>query len=418
MDVHYYQQEDRFYASDLPHLTMQPVDRLPADAQLTWLFSRDPRDCRSSFCVSDERQLFAKSEDIRFLDPGRISARLPLLPRRLQRRIEARTLQAVNIRHPLWQESRRICPEAPLTRKRVHLLGLGDVGGALLTGLKTLGWDCISAIGIYDLNSSLVQRWVAETSQISWPWDYNVPPKVEAIGPEQLFDCDVFLFAATKSVPAVGSEVADVRMAQFEANRKIVEEYARQARRAGFRGLFGILSDPVDPLCRAAYAASNQDEDGSWDNRGLLAEQIHGFGLGVMNARAADLAGKDSRFTDFLRDGRSFGPHGRGLVIANSIEHYDDAISQELTAQTLAANLRIREMGYKPFVAPALSSGVFQLLLLLRSQWHCASVCLGGVWIGCRNRYTSCGLETEALSMPDALFARLLETEKDLHAIT
>ncbi|MFR1616507.1 MAG: hypothetical protein ACLSUM_03795 [Dysosmobacter welbionis] len=41
------------------------------------------------------------------------------------------------------------------------------------------------------------------------------------------------------------------------------------------------------------------------------------------------------------------------------------------------ANLRIRELGFKPYVAPAISSGAMQLLLTLRRSWHCSSVALG-----------------------------------------
>ena len=118
-------------------------------------------------------------------------------------------------------------------------------------------------------------------------------------------------------------------------------------------------------LCKAAYQASNQGPDGRWDGLGLRPEQIQGFGLGVMNARAAYFAKQDPRFRSFLADGRSFGPHGAGLVIANSLSHYDDSLSQELTELVSTANLRIRELGYKPYVAPAISSGAMQLLLTL-----------------------------------------------------
>jgi hypothetical protein len=99
------------------------------------------------------------------------------------------------------------------------------------------------------------------------------------------------------------------------------------------------------------------------------------------------------------------------------VEHYHDGLSRELTEQVLGANLRIRELGFKPFVAPALSSGALQLLLTLRGKWHCGSVCLGGIWFGCRCRYTPAGLETEALALPDPLFARLREAEALLRAI-
>ena len=78
--------------------------------------------------------------------------------------------------------------------------------------------------------------------------------------------------------------------------------------------------------------------DGVYDFAGLLPEQVQGFGLGVMNARASYFAKQDDRFSAFLTEGRSFGPHGKGLVIANSVEHYDDALSRELTELVETAN--------------------------------------------------------------------------------
>ena len=327
-----------------------------------------------------------------------------------------RPLTAVNLRHPRWRDALAFTAPKP-GKKRVHLLAVGDVGGTLLTALKLLGGDCISAIGIRDLNENTVARWVTEMGQVAWPWDYGALPEVEAIPENQLFDCDVFIFAATKAIPAVGSIVQDVRMAQFAANRPLAEHFAKQAREARFGGLFVVLSDPVDPLCKAAWLASNAAPDGTLDHRGLLPEQVQGFGLGVMNARAAYFAKQDSRFVIFLTEGRAFGPHGRGLVIANSIEHYDDALSRELTEKVETANLRIRDLGFKPYVAPAVSSGAMQLLLTLRGDWHCSSVPLGDVWFGVKNRFTPQGLEVETLPLPDALFARLLETETLLKAI-
>lgn len=411
--MYYYRYNGRTAASFLPDLPLEPAE---SGSPELFFLERDPRAGRTSWLTADPRQLSAQRDDISWLDSGRIEADAPALPEPVSRSIRAGTLQAVNIRHPQWQKAAELSlPKAG--RKRVHLLAVGDVGGMLLTALKLLGGNDISAIGICDLNKSTVARWAAEMGQIAWPWDYGALPEVEPVAPGRLFDCDVFLFAATRSVPAVGSAVQDVRMAQLQANRAIAEGYARQARSAGFGGIFIVLSDPVDPLCRAVWQASNLDENGCWDGLGLLAEQVQGFGLGVMNARAAYFARQDSRFSSFLSEGRAFGPHGRGLVIANSIAGYDDALSRELTELTETANLRIRELGYKPYVAPAVSSGAMQLLLTLRGAWHCGSVCLGGVWFGVRNRFTSHGLETETLSLPDALFARLRETERMLAEI-
>lgn len=136
---------------------------------------------------------------------------------------------------------------------------------------------------------------------------------------------------------------------------------------------------------------------GSWTIWDFYRSRIQGFGLGVMNARAAYYAKRDPRFSRFLTEGRSFGPHGQDLVVADSIEHYDDALSRELTELTVTANLKMREIGYKPFVAPAFSSGALSILLALRGEWHCGSVFLGGIYMGVKNRFTENGLETEIL---------------------
>ena len=376
----------------------------------------DPGRGPAAWRAADPRQLGREAADVRWLDPRRLGE-APALTETQRADLAAGQLTAVNTRHPRWERALEFVRPRP-EKKRVHLLAVGDVGGTLLTALKLLGGDVISSVGICDLNEKTVARWVTEMGQIAWPWDYDALPEVEAVEPEDLFACDVFIFAATKAIPPVGSGVRDVRMAQLEANRPLVESFARQARAADFRGLFMVLSDPVDQLCQAAWRASNTGPGGELDHLGLLPEQVQGFGLGVMNARAAYFAKGDPRFASFLTEGRSFGPHGRGLVIANSIQNYDDALSQELTRLTLEANLRVRELGFKPYVAPAVSSGAMQLLLTLRGAWHCSSVPLGGVWFGCRNRFTPYGLELETLELPDALFGRLRETERVLREIS
>ncbi len=413
--MYYYSQGDQNYAALIPNLPMRRETAPAPEIPLTFLFDAPPENRRTAFCVSDAGQL-AAPESVAWLDPARIAADQPSVSADILDRINRRTLRAVNTRHPRWCEAADLSVVKP-GRSRVNLLAVGDVGGTLLTGLKLLGGDCIESIGICDLNPATVARWTAEMSQIIWPWDYDALPDVHPVGMEGLFDCDVFIFAATKAIPSVGSEVKDVRMAQLEANRAIVAHYAKMARAVNFKGLFMVLSDPVDQLCKAAYLASNESENGAWDGQGLLAEQVQGFGLGVMNARAAALAKEQEKFRSFLTEGRSFGPHGEGLVIANSLTAYDDALSRELTELVKTANLRIREIGFKPYVAPALSSGVFQLLLTLRGKWHCGSVCLGGIWFGCRNRFTPAGIETEGVALPDALFDRLLETQQTLAAI-
>lgn len=409
---HYYELAGSILASqrdDLPYPKGRPLQT----SHICYLVEGDPVLGRGSFRVNHPGQL-AAPHGLEVLD----GSRLPPFPldEALGKALEDGRLTAVNRSRPGWEQLLSSAHRAG--KKRVHILAIGDVGSTLLTGLKLLGGDVISTIGICDLSPAITARWEFEMGQISLPWDYDAFPEVESIPPERLFDCDLVIFVASKGIPPVGSQVTDVRMAQFEQNSAIVKQYARMARAARFQGLWCAVSDPVDPLAKTAYLESNRDENGVWDGGGLRPEQVQGFGLGVMNARAAYFAKQDSRFSSFLTQGRSFGPHGTGLTIANSIEHYDEALSQELTQLTVTANLKMREIGFKPYVAPALSSGALSLLLTLRGEWHCGSVFLDGVYMGVRNRYTATGVETELLPhIPDPLFAHIQEAAEHLKGI-
>lgn len=409
---YYYEKDGKILASDRSDLPYTPGTPR-AGEPIYYLVEGDPILGRGSFKVNAPGQLLAP-HSLEVLD----ASRLPQLEldAPLAAALEAGQLTAVNTGRMGWES---ILAAAPNTgKKRVHILAIGDVGSTLLTGLKLLGGDVISTIGICDLSDQITARWEFEMGQINLPWDYNAFPDVEVVKPENLFDCDVFVFVASKGIPPVGSQVKDVRMAQFENNAAIVKTYARMARKANFQGLWCAVSDPVDPLAKTAYLESNKDEDGNWDGKGLRPEQVQGYGLGVMNARAAYFAKKDEKLASFLTEGRSFGPHGTGLFIANSIENYNEEISQELTHKTVTANLVMREIGFKPYVAPALSSGALSILLTLRGEWHCGSVFLDGIFMGCKNRYTPAGVETELLPhIPDPLFAHIQEAADHLKTI-
>ncbi len=291
-------------------------------------------------------------------------------------------------------------------KKRVNLLALGDVGGTLLMGLRLMGGDVIDSIGICDLNEAAAKRFEMEINQIEEPFEHGIMPQVEIISADDLFDCDVMIFCASKGVPPVGGDVKDVRMAQLEANVQLAGSFAKKAVQTGFKGLFAVVSDPVDPLCKAALL------------EGLAPEQIQGYGLGVMNARALYYARKDDRFSQFLTEGRAFGPHGQDLVIADSISNYNEDLSAELTKLAVESNLRTRELGFKPYIAPALSSGAISILKTLRGDWNYSSVYSGngseGAFLGVKNRRSTDGIEVEDPVLPQALFKRIENARNNL----
>lgn len=286
-------------------------------------------------------------------------------------------------------------------KNRVHILALGDVGRTMLIGLRLLGADSIASLGLCDLNRKNLERLEIEINQIRYPFpkgDQVLPP-VDLVDEDHLFACDVFIFCATKGTPPIGAK-GDMRMVQLEANRELVRHFGELARKAKFRGLACIVSDPVDNLCRAFLESS-----------GLAPWQVQGYGLGVMHARACYYAEKDPRLVHYLTEGRAFGPHGQDLVIADSLDHYDDALSRELTRKTVTCNLAVRELGYKPFLAPALSSAALSILLTLRGEWHYGSLYLGdekeGAFLGMKNRLTEKGFEYEDAALCPELYDRV-----------
>ena len=391
--------------------TLFPQDARPcgaAFAPLVFLVRRVPLCSRGLFYIHDLAEL-SEPETVRCLTPySPASGDLAGFVRAHGAGVLNVCFQNAFAVLEAWQRPKR-------TGLVLTLVGLGDVGGTALLALKLLGHE-FSRIQIFDPNKAQCARYELELNQVLSP-DGQPLPEIVICEEKDLFACDLFAFTASRGVPGLDTAVKDVRMAQYEANRAMVGAYARMARSTGFTGLFCQISDPVDHLSRSVFLQSNQNGEGEYDFSGLLPEQIQGFGLGVMNARAAYYAKKERRFADFLTDGRSFGPHGEDLVIANSISHYDDAISRELTDKAAHANLEMRRLGFKPYVAPALSSGALNLLLCLRGEWHCSSTYLGGIFMGARNRATSAGTELERLALPDALMARLRETERKLRAI-
>lgn len=371
-------------------------------APLVFLVRRDPLKSRGCFAVGNTAQIM-EPENACALLPNEAPAALPGVETFVREK-GATVLNTAFAR--AFDHLARPRKKSGLT---ATLVGLGDVGGTLLIALKLLGRE-LSRIAIYDPNEALCRRYEVELNQVLPP--DGVPlPEIAICPPERLFDCDLFLFTASRGVPPVGSDVQDVRMAQFVRNREMLAGYARRARETAFDGLFCQISDPVDQLCRAVFLESNRDASGAFDAAGLLPEQVRGFGLGVMAARAAYNAKNDG--IDFS-GGRVYGPHGADLIVANHPQNYDEALSARLTQETVTANLRVRELGFKPYIAPALSSAAVSLLRLVRGEVCCSAIPMGGAYFGCRSRTTSAGILTQREVLHPALFRKIEEVQQRL----
>lgn len=388
-------------AADDPSLF--PVEATPCDGPrtpLVFLVKHDPLISRGFYAISDLSQL--REQGVECLLPAEKATG------ELADFVRANGASVLNVS---FQNAFRFLTNChKKDAYRVTLVGLGDVGGTVLTALKLLGRE-LSKIRIFDPYTPLIARYEMELNQVLSP-DGSPMPKIIPCGEDDLFDCDLFLFTASRGIPPVGSDVKDVRMVQYEANRDMLRSYAQRARNARFNGLFCQISDPVDHLSRAVFLQSNQDESGAYDFAGLLPEQVQGFGLGVMAARAAYYAEKEGLDLQALR---AYGPHGQDLIVANDCgDGYDAALSAHLTELTRTANLCVRDLGFKPYIAPGLSSAGVSILRLLRGREHFGAIPMDGAYFGCVSRYTAQGISVKREAITPALFAELQRVHRTL----
>lgn len=393
----YYKYKGHFLCAMEDAYDYEKIDGVEAGADLYFLYHSAVEKSKKSYALTQVRDLFSPEESLEMLRGPAEEQSVEILDR-----MAAGRVKAVNTAYEDYEDCFFM---AEAGKKRIHLLALGDVGSTLLIGLKLLGGAAIETIGIYDRSPDKLQRWEYEMNQTSDPFDFDAMPRVEIIGKDQLFDCDMFIFCASKGVPPVGAEGIDMRMVQFEENAKLIREYALMAAEKNFQGIFAVVSDPVDLLCARVLAES----------KGSLApEQIKGYGLGVMNARAAYYAKKHSQYAQYLTEGRAYGPHGQDLVIADSVVNYNEKLSLELTKLAVEANLEVRKTGFKPYVAPALSSAAIAIVATLEGRWHYSANYLAGAYLGTKNRNLPAGLEIERIAMDDQLFARIERTHQKL----
>lgn len=369
---------------------------------------REIENSKTSYLITQPQEVFYREETLEnsiLKDNAKVA-----LPQWLLEKIEQHQVMAINIKHPNYAKA--INTKKPKQWK-VNMVGLGDVGSTLLIGLKLLGRGTITEIGICSQRKSMNQRLEMELNQVGEAFTEENFPFIKIIEKKDSMNCDMFVFCASAGVPPVGSESKDVRMVQLEDNAKIIKEYAEMARQDNFQGIFAVVSDPVDLLCQKVYSYSNANAQGQYDGLGLRAEQIRGYGLGVMNTRA-NYHAKKMKIMNYHEEGRAYGPHGQGLVIADSIKAYDPVQSLELTQKTIESNLAVRELGFKPYIAPALSSGSISLLATMKGEYHYSCVYIDGAFLGIKNRETDLGIQIEKLDIPETLFSRIKTTHEQL----
>lgn len=300
---------------------------------------------------------------------------------------------------------------------RVGLTGLGRVGGVAATILAATpsGLSGIDELLIHDAIAANQERWLLELGSIARWRSGDRVAAVRAATPSEIFDrCDAFVFAASDTVPPPGAS-GDVRAVQFEPNRRILRGLLDNARDAAFTGLFMIVSDPIEALAQAAFHDSNSDRYGRFTGDGLAPERIAGLGLGVMWARALAAARRDGSEATVARSGAAYGPHSADVVVLDRPSQPNWERSAALSRAAGECNLRVRELGYVPYVGPGASSVGLMLPALLGGREALASVLVDGIYFGAPARLdwgvlpTSRRMGPEAFSAVSGLHARLAE---------
>jgi len=235
----YYKFKDKilFSETEYPDLVKISENTAKECQDTIYVLNRlDPGKSRRSFSISDPSLMFIKKEGLDLLKkPVEFEYKLPEW---LVSKIYSGKMMSINTEYPEWQ---KVLHHSFPLKWTLNVIGLGDVGGTLVTGLRLLGGDYISKIGIYGRDRNKIKRWEYETNQILVPSGNHNYPDVHGISEEEIFNCDMLVFCASAGVPPVGEKTKDVRMVQFEANSRIITPYARKAREKRFRGVFALL---------------------------------------------------------------------------------------------------------------------------------------------------------------------------------
>ena len=148
-----------------------------------FLLNLDEKNSRRSFLITNTSMLFIKNENLDLLIEK--DSLIPV-PKFIKKSIEEKRLIGINKTCKNWKETLKFNP-CPNPKWKINVVGLGDVGGTLITGLRLLGGDCIEEVGIYDKDINKVNRWEYECNQIQSPTLNPNLPKIKPLNENFIF---------------------------------------------------------------------------------------------------------------------------------------------------------------------------------------------------------------------------------------
>ena len=145
-------------------------------------FDKSPLNYRSLFKIIKENLIDSYKEGVEILNSS--SPDLFSYPSFIKKAIEDGRAFGVNSSYNDYHKF--LSSEEKDRPLRVNIIGLGDVGGILATGLRLLGNDIISSIGLYDRDYNKIDRWYQELSSINSP-TLSFTPEIHALKEEEVF---------------------------------------------------------------------------------------------------------------------------------------------------------------------------------------------------------------------------------------
>ena len=274
----------------------------------------------------------------------------------------------------------------------VGVSGLGRVGGLAASALAAADASR-TRIGTLLIHDSDTHQPGAHGAR-SWPrWPAGgatrcCPGCRPATLPEMMRRCDAFLFAAATRGAAPGLARATCACPSSGPTGRPCGGTLDAAAEAGYTGLFFVVSDPVELLAQAAFYDSNASQ-GGYLGHGLAPERVAGLALGIMWGRALAKARAVGEGARVARTGVPYGPHSQDVLVFDDPADPGPGAVRAMTQAARTGNYRIRDLGYIPYIGPALSSIALTLPALLAGREIVASSFVDGIYFGapCRLRW-------------------------------
>lgn len=175
---------------------------------------------------------------------------------------------------------------------KIGIVGMGWVGSSV--AISTLLGGLATELLVSDINGAVAE---GEALDLAHGASFYPPAHVRCVGLDDLADADAIVVAAGR-----GGRGTESRLDLLRDNANIVRNVARSL--SGFRGIFVIVTNPVDMMTRVAVEASR-----------LQPERVIGTGTMLDTARLRRLIGDRLSVDPRAVHAHVIGEHGDSEVV-------------------------------------------------------------------------------------------------------